>query len=59
MDDYREVEGIYFPFSITQGLKGQSGQSITIENIELNPDIDINEFKFPEEVKSISEEGEN
>jgi len=50
MSDYQEVEGIYFPFSMTQGLKGQAGQAITIKKIELNPTVDAKEFAFPEEI---------
>ena len=40
MSDYQEIEGLYFPFSMTQGVKDQPGQPITIESIELNPSID-------------------
>jgi outer membrane lipoprotein-sorting protein len=47
MSNYEEVDGLYFPFSMTQGIKGQPGQPITITKIELNPTIDSNEFKFP------------
>ena len=50
MSDYQEVGGLYFPFSITQGIKGQpGGQPITISEIVLNPTVDANAFKFPEE----------
>ena len=48
MSDYQEVEGLYFPFSMTQGVKDLPGQPITIESIELNPSIDDSEFNFPE-----------
>ena len=48
MSDYQEIEGLYFPFSMTQGVKDQPGQPITIESIELNPSIDDSEFNFPE-----------
>jgi outer membrane lipoprotein-sorting protein len=47
--DYQEVEGVYMPFTITQGVKGQGGQPITLESIELNPTVDDSEFAFPEE----------
>ena len=47
--DYQEVDGLYFPFSMTQGLKGQQGQAITMDEIILNPEVDPMEFKFPEE----------
>jgi len=47
--DYQEVEGVYMPFTMTQGVKGQDGQPITMESIELNPTVDDSEFAFPEE----------
>jgi len=50
MSDYDEVDGLYFPFSMTQGVKGQPGAPISISKIELNPTIDAKEFSFPEEV---------
>lgn len=48
MSDYQEVDGIYFPFSMTQGVKGQ-GQSapMTIKSIVLNPKVDASVFAFP------------
>ena len=48
MSDYQEVEGLYFPFSQTQGIKDQPSTPLIIDSIELNPTIDENEFKFPE-----------
>jgi outer membrane lipoprotein-sorting protein len=47
LSDYQEVDGLYFPFSLTQGAKGQPGMPITMDKIELNPNIEENEFKFP------------
>ena len=48
--DYQEVEGVYYPFSLTFGLKDQpGGQTFTVEKMEINPVIDESEFKFPEE----------
>ncbi|MBU3010603.1 outer membrane lipoprotein-sorting protein [Polaribacter vadi] len=49
MSDYQEVEGLYFPFSMTQGVKGQPGAPLTITKIELNPTVDAALFAFPEE----------
>lgn len=49
MSDYQEVDGMYFPFSMTQGVKDGQGQPITIVSIELNPSIDDAEFAFPKE----------
>lgn len=43
MSDYEEVDGLYFPFSMNQG-----GQPITIKEIQLNPEIDMALFAFPE-----------
>ncbi len=48
LSDYQEVDGLYFPFSQTQGMKGQPSVPLIIESIELNPTIDEKEFKFPE-----------
>lgn len=47
--DYDEVEGLYFPFSMTQGVKDGPSQPISIESIEVNPEIDESVFKFPGE----------
>jgi len=53
MSDYQEVEnGLYLPYSMTQGIKGQPGQPITITTIELNPTIEDSAFAFPEETTS-------
>lgn len=49
MSDYQEVEGLYFPHSMTQGVKGGQSQPIMIESIELNPEVSQEDFAFPEE----------
>ncbi|UII31702.1 outer membrane lipoprotein-sorting protein [Fulvivirga ulvae] len=46
--DYQEVEGLYFPFSISQGVKDGPSQPITIDAIEINPEVDESSFAFPE-----------
>ena len=48
MSDYQEIEGLYFPFSMSQGVKGQPGAPMTIESIELNPEVAEGAFAFPE-----------
>ncbi len=53
--DYQEVDGLYFAFSMTQGVKGQPGSPITIESIELNPTVDDGVFAFPDEIEGESE----
>lgn len=47
--DYEEVDGLYFPFSMTQGLKDQPGQTIKMESITLNPEVNMADFVFPSE----------
>lgn len=48
--DYQEVDGIYFPFSMNQGVKDQSGgQLITLTDITLNGELDKTMFAYPEE----------
>jgi hypothetical protein len=47
--DYQEVNGLLFPFSMTQGAKGQPGGfSMNISKVELNPKTDPALFAFPE-----------
>ncbi len=46
--DYDEVDGLYFPFSMSQGIKDGQSQPIIIESIELNPAIPDSAFVFPE-----------
>ncbi|MRX28557.1 outer membrane lipoprotein-sorting protein [Kangiella sp. HZ709] len=45
--DFQEVEGLYFPFSIAQGIKGGQSAPIEIKTIELNVDVDPSEFSMP------------
>ena len=46
--DYKEVDGLLFPFSIETRAKGQpQGMSITVESIELNPKLDPAIFAMP------------
>ncbi len=47
--DYQEVDGLYFPFSMTQGIKDGMSQPIIIDAIELNPEVADADFAFPEE----------
>ena len=48
MSDYQEVDGLYFPFSMSQGVKGQPGAPMKIESIQLNPEVAESAFAFPE-----------
>lgn len=47
--DYDEVGGLYFPFSISQGIKDGPSFPITMESIEVNPEVDESLFKYPGE----------
>ncbi|MDH3708616.1 MAG: outer membrane lipoprotein-sorting protein [Cyclobacteriaceae bacterium] len=49
MSDYQEVDGLYFPFSMSQGTKGGQSQPLMIDSIELNPEVSTSDFAFPEE----------
>jgi len=55
MSDYQEIEGLYMPFSLSQGVKDQPGQPLTITSIELNVEADDSEFKFPETETELQE----
>jgi outer membrane lipoprotein-sorting protein len=46
--DYKEVDGIIFPFAVESGMKGSDQkQKITISKIELNVPADDGMFKMP------------
>ena len=46
--DYKEVNGIMFPFAIESGVKGSpQKQKLTIQKIELNVPVDDAMFKMP------------
>ena len=45
--DFLEVDGLYFPFSQTAGIKDGPSQPIIIESIELNPEVDDSVFALP------------
>jgi outer membrane lipoprotein-sorting protein len=48
LSDYREIEGLKFPFKINQGSPGtEFRQTLTIEKIEVNPKIEESHFAQP------------
>jgi len=48
LGDYKEVNGLMFPFAIESGLKGsQETEKLTISKIELNVPVDDTIFKMP------------
>lgn len=53
LSDYQEVDGLYFPHSMTEGVKDQPGaQAISLTKITLNPELDSAMFAFPESATS-------
>lgn len=56
--DYQEVEGIYFPFSMSFGSETQEGQTLVVKEIELNPELEDGFFAFPEKEEQEEEKGE-
>lgn len=47
--DYQEVDGLYFPFSMTFKTEDSDGQLIELDSIELNPEVSDDFFAFPVE----------
>jgi outer membrane lipoprotein-sorting protein len=48
LGDYKEVNGLLFPFSIQSGAKGHpEKQNITVDKIEVNAAVDDARFKMP------------
>ena len=45
--DYQEVDGLYVPFSISQGIKDMGSQVINFTSVEFNPTVDDAIFVFP------------
>ncbi len=52
MSDYKSVEGMMLPFSIEIAGQGPQVQSLSIESVEFNVDIDDQVFVMPEKVKT-------
>jgi outer membrane lipoprotein-sorting protein len=53
LSDYREVQGLKFPFKIDQGSPGtEYNQTLTVEKVEINPKIDESHFAKPAELKA-------
>jgi outer membrane lipoprotein-sorting protein len=48
LGDYKEVNGLMFPFAIQQGIKGSpQQQQLSVEKVELNVPVDAGIFKMP------------
>lgn len=55
LSDYQEVDGMYFPFSISQKMGDQVVWDMSVVSMKLNTEIDDELFAFPE--KEATEEG--
>jgi len=53
--EYQEVDGLYFPFSMTQGEKDGMSQAITIDKVEFNVEMDTKSMQFPAEAMAPGE----
>jgi hypothetical protein len=50
MSDYQDVNGLMFPFTMSQGAKGQPGGfTLTASKVEINVKIDDKDFAYPTE----------
>ena len=46
--DYEQVDGVYFPFAMEVGTKGESQHAkLTVEKVEVNPPLEDNRFAIP------------
>jgi hypothetical protein len=55
LSDYREVQGLKFPFKIDQGSPGtEYQQTLTIDKVEINPKIDEAHFAKPVAARALS-----
>lgn len=50
MSDYDEVDGLYYPFTVSQKMDGNMIFSVVVEEIILNPEIEEGFFDYPESV---------
>lgn len=52
MSDYKSIDGIMMPFSLQIAGQGPQVQSLSIEQVEFNVDIDDKVFTMPEKTKT-------
>ena len=50
--NYKDVDGIIFPFSLIVQMGGQTIMDMKMEEIIINPDVDEYFFKMPEVKKA-------
>jgi outer membrane lipoprotein-sorting protein len=56
LGNYKEVDGLLFPFSIENKAKGMpGGQTITIDKVELNPTVADDSFAMPKKAAAPAE----
>ncbi len=57
LSDYQEVDGLFFPFSLTQGIKDGPETTMVLKTVELNPTVSESDFAMPLETP-VTEEAE-
>ena len=49
--DYQEVDGIYFAFSVIQKMNDMEVFNISINSVDINPELPEDFFSMPSEIK--------
>jgi len=44
--DYKDVDGVKFPFTLSRAVDGQLQESLTLEKVRINPKIDPKKFEI-------------
>jgi hypothetical protein len=47
LNDFRDVNGLWFPFSMSQGVKDAPPQPLNVQSVELNPKVSPGLFDYP------------
>lgn len=55
LSDFREVDGLTYPFSLIGSFNGEQNMSISLEAIEVDPEIEDTAFSRPESGDSAAE----
>ena len=46
--DFREVDGLTYPFSVVGTFNGEQNMSLSLEEVEVDPEIEETAFTKPE-----------
>lgn len=56
--DYKEVDGLLIPYSSEVKMGGNTIRQMTLEKVEINPDVDDSLFAMPEKKEPVAEQKE-